>query len=96
MANLTHPNFIIGLLSAIFGACAIGFRANNMTDVSFILVYIAIGLLLVHWIWSIVDVGKTDTLEGSQKKFWLIVVIAIPLGGMFYYIMHSRKNTIVD
>ena len=48
-------------------------------------------------VWSIIEVEKTDTLQGSQKKFWLIAVIAVPfVGGMLYHLLHSKRYTIVD
>lgn len=96
MANLRHPNFILAVVSVIVLLLSIGFHSNGDLTTADILLLIAILMGGVHWIWSIIDVSKTDTLVGSQKKFWLICVICIPLGGMFYYIMHSKRNTIVD
>ena len=96
MANLRHPNFILAVISIFIAALAIGFRANRHNEVGDVLIIIAAVLGAIHWIWSIIDVYKTDTLTGSQKVFWQIAVIAIPLGGMFYYILHSKRNTIID
>jgi hypothetical protein len=96
MANLRHPNFILAILSVVVLLLGIGFRANGENSVGDVLLIIAIVMGGIHWVWSIIDVAKTDTLLGSQKKFWLIGVIAIPLGGMLYYILHSKRNTIVD
>ena len=96
MANLRHPNFIIALIAVFFSLLAIGFRANGDNSTGDVLLYVAIVLGAIHWIWSIIDVWRTDTLDGSQKVVWLIAVIAIPLGGMLYYILHSKRNTIVD
>lgn len=96
MANVRHPNFILALISVIVLLFSIGFHANGNLNTSDVLLIIAIALGGIHWIWSIIDVSKTTTLVGSQKRFWLICVICIPLGGMFYYLMHSKRNTIVD
>ena len=96
MANTRHPNFILAIVSVIVLIFAIGFRSTGNLSVADILLLSALLMGGVHWIWSIIDVAKTDTLEGSQKKFWLIGVICIPLGGMLYYLMHSKRNTIVD
>jgi hypothetical protein len=96
MANIRHPNFIIALVAVFLSILAIGFRANRDNSTGDVLLISAVVLGAVHWIWSIIDVARTDTLEGSQKKFWLIAVICIPLGGMFYYLLHTKRNTIVD
>ena len=96
MANIRHPNFILGAFAVLLGAIALGLRTIYGHETASVLMIIAFGLGIVHWIWSIIDVANTDTLLGSQKKFWLIGVIAIPIGGMFYYFMHSKRNTIVD
>lgn len=96
MANLRHPNFLLGAFAVLIGALALGLRTAGDHEIAFILMVIAFALGVLHWIWSIIDVSKTDTITGSQKVFWLIGVIAIPIGGMFYYMMHSKRNTIVD
>ncbi len=96
MANFRHPNFILGAFAIILGAIALGLRAIYSNETAAVLMIIAFGLGVIHWIWSIVDVANTDSLLGSQKKFWLIGVIAIPIGGMIYYLLHSKRNTIVD
>ncbi len=96
MANLRHPNVILAFVAILIGVIAIGLYTARKNDTAGILMVIAMILGVIHWIWSIIDVAKTNTLQGSQKKFWLIAVIAIPFGGTFYYLMHSKRNTIVD
>lgn len=96
MANIRHPNFIIALAAVFLAILAIAVRSSGDNSTGDALLITAVVLGIIHWIWSIIDVSRTTTLEGSQKKFWLIAVIAIPLGGMFYYLMHSKRNTIVD
>ena len=96
MSNLRHPNVILALVAVILGAVAIGLYTAHNNKVAGVLMVIAMSLGVIHWIWSIIDVARTDTLKGSQKKFWLIGVICIPFGGTFYYIMHNKRNTIVD
>ena len=96
MANIRHPNFILAILSFIVAAVAVGLRTSNDHEKADVFMIIAIIMGGIHWIWSIIDVARTDSLHGSQKKFWLIGVIAIPIGGLFYYLMHSKRNTIVD
>jgi lipopolysaccharide export LptBFGC system permease protein LptF len=96
MANLRHPNLFVALAAVLLGVVAIALYTARKNETAGILIVIAMVLGVVHWIWSIIDVSKTTTLQGSQKKFWLIAVIAIPFGGTFYYLMHSKRNTIVD
>jgi len=96
MANARHPNFILGAIAVLVGAIALGLRTTGDNQTASTLMIGAFALGIIHWIWSIIDVARTDSLLGSQKKFWLIGVIAIPIGGMFYYLLHSKRNTIVD
>jgi hypothetical protein len=96
MANIRHPNFILGAFAILVGAVALGLRSTGDYKTASVLMIIAFGIGIIHWIWSIIDVSKTDSIIGGQKVFWLIGVIAIPIGGMFYYFMHSKRDTIVD
>lgn len=97
MGNIRHPNFILGIVAVLLHAIAIGFRANRDHHTGDILSITGSVLMLVSWVWSIIEVQRTDTLLGSQKKFWRIAVIAIPFaGGMLYHLLHSKRNTIVD
>lgn len=97
MANTRHPRFIVGLIALLMHAISIGLYTARYHEAA---VYFMIGgfaLMAICWIWSIIAVSTTDTLQGSQRKFWLIAVIAIPfVAGMLYHIMHSKRNTIVD
>jgi ABC-type xylose transport system permease subunit len=97
MANIKHPNFILAIVAIILGLVSIGFRSNSDNSVGDILSIAAAVLAIVSWIWSIFEVQTTNTLQGSQRKFWRIAVIAIPFaGGIIYHLMHSKRNTIVD
>lgn len=97
MAHLLHPRIIAGILTILLGVVAIGFRANRANNVGYVLTIVTLILFVVRWIWGIIEVATTNTLQGSQRKFWLIAVIAVPfIGGMLYHMLHSRRNTIVD
>ena len=97
MANIRHPNFLLGVVAVLFHVIAIGLRANRNNSAGDVLTIIGAVLMLISWVWSIFEVQNTDTLEGSQKKFWRIAVIAIPfVGGIFYHLLHSKRNTLVD
>ncbi len=45
----------------------------------------------IHWIWGIIDVFSHQNIASQRKKFWIILVIAIPaIGSICYYIMGSK------
>jgi 4-hydroxybenzoate polyprenyltransferase len=96
MKNLRHPNFILSIISAIVLFVGIGLRANGNPDGDYVL---AVGALLagIHWIWAVVDVIRRPAdMKAYQKRFWLIVVIAVPVfGGMVFYGLHQEKGKII-
>lgn len=95
MKNLRHPNFILAIVSAIVLFLGIGFRANGYQAGDYILIA---GTLLagVHWIWAIVDVINRHDMRPYQKRFWLIIVIAVPVfGAMVFYGLHQEAGKIV-
>lgn len=97
MANTRHPNFYLGIIAVLLHIVAIGFRTSRNNQIADILSIGGFALMLVSWVWSIIEVQTTSTLQGSQRKFWRIGVVAIPfIGGMLYHMMHSKRNTIVD
>ncbi len=97
MANIRHPNFILGLVAILMLVISIAFRNNRESGTGDILTIVTAGLMTISWIWSILEVVKTDTLEGGQKVLWTIAVVAVPfVGGMLYHWLHSKRNTIVD
>ena len=95
MKNLRHPNFILSLVSAVVLFIGIGMKANGYAAGIYVL---GAGALLagIHWIWAIVDViGRTD-MKPYQKRFWLIIVIAVPVfGAMVFYGLHQERGKIV-
>lgn len=97
MANIRHPLFIVGIIALLMHAVSIGLYTARYHDVADYLMIGGFALMAICWIWSIIEVSATNTLQGSQRKFWLIAVICIPfVAGMFYHLMHSKRNTIVD
>lgn len=95
MKNLTHPNFILAVISIIVLLLGIGFRANGYAFGDYV-IGASIVLGAIHWIWAIVDVSKRSEMKSFQKSFWLIAVIACPaLGGMLFYAMHQERDKIV-
>lgn len=97
MANLRHPNFILGIIAILMLGVSVAFRNNRENETGNVLVIVTAILMTASWIWSIFEVAKTNTLEGGQKVLWTIAVVAIPfVGGMLYHWLHSKPNTIVD
>lgn len=97
MANVRHPLFITAIIAVLLHIAALALRTSRNNEAADYLTLAGAALMVVCWVWAIFVVANTDTLEGSQKKFWLIAVIAIPfVGGILYLLLHSKRNTIVD
>jgi hypothetical protein len=95
MKNLRHPNFILAILSAILIFLGVGFRANGYEAGDYILIAGAL-LAGIHWIWAIVDVINRHDMRAYQKRFWLIIVVAVPVfGAMVFYGLHQESGKIV-
>ena len=95
MKNLRHPNFILAIVSAIVLFFGIGFQSNGYAIGDYILLA---GTMLagIHWVWAIIDVIRRTDMRPFQKRFWLIVVIAVPVfGGMVFYGLHNERGKIV-
>lgn len=95
MKNLRHPNFILAIVSFIVLLIGIGMRSSGYQAGDYVL---GAGTVLagIHWIWAIVDVIGRHDLKPFQKRFWLIVVIAVPVfGAMVFYGLHQERGKIV-
>jgi hypothetical protein len=89
--NTRHPSFIIGLISFFLFLFGVLLRGNNFVFGDKI-IFSAICLGAIHWVWSIIDVSTGYDLNPASRSFWLIMVMLVPpLGGMIYYMM-KRKN----
>ena len=96
MKNLRHPNFILSIVSAIVLLLGIGMKANGYASANYIILAGAI-LAGIHWIWAIIDVINRPhaDMKNFQKRFWLIVVIAVPVfGAMVFYGLHQERGKI--
>jgi hypothetical protein len=97
MKNLRHPNFILSIISAIVLFFGIGMRANGYAGGDIVII-VGAALAGIHWIWAIIDVinrNRSD-MKPFQKRFWLIVVIAVPVfGAMVFYGLHQEKGKII-
>jgi len=94
MKNARHPNFFFGIFTILAVLIGIGLNANGYAAGDDVLIGSTV-LGGIHWIWGIFDVvGRTD-MKPFQKRFWLIIVVAVPaLGALLFYILHQTKDKI--
>jgi uncharacterized membrane protein len=95
MLNLRKPAFIFNLIGLVLFFIGLYMLTEN-SSTGTTLMYIGIGMAVIYWIWSVIDVLTADDLKPFQKKFWLIIVLIVPaFGGAIYHIMHQRRRKIV-
>ncbi len=95
MLNLRKPAFIFILIGFVLFFIGLYMLTEN-PETGTILMYIGLGMGVIYWIWSVIDILTADDLKPFQKKFWLIIVLIVPaFGGAFYHLMHQRRNKIV-
>lgn len=50
-------------------------------------------LLLVFWVWMIIDCASNEPAEGSDKIVWILVVLlAGPIGALIYLLARRPKR----
>ncbi len=95
MKNLRKPAFFIGILGAIMLFIGVGLMSYNDPYGTTVL-YMGLALGGIFWIWSIAEVVSSNELKPFQKRFWLIVVLAVPvMGGLVFHVLHQRSGKIV-
>ena len=95
MLNLRKPAFIFNLIGLILFFLGLYLLTEDQKT-GLTLMYIGIGIAVIYWIWSTIDVLSADDLKPFQKKFWLIVVFLVPaFGGALFHIMQQKKKKIV-
>jgi hypothetical protein len=95
MLNLRKPAFIFNLIGLVLFFLGLYLLTEDQKT-GLTLMYVGIGIAVIYWIWSIIDVLSADDLKPFQKKFWLIVVFLVPaFGGAMFHIMHQRSKKIV-
>lgn len=92
MKNLRHPAFITGILAVLFVIFAIGTKSYGYRIGSYI--FIAAALCAgITWVWGIFNVVGRADMKPFQKRFWLIIVVAVPfIGAMLFFILHQKAN----
>ena len=95
MLNLRKPAFIFNIIGLIVFFVGLYMLTQNPKTGSY-LMYIGLGMAVIYWIWSVIDVLSSHDLKPFQKKFWLIIVLIIPaFGGSLFHLMHQRGRKIV-
>ena len=94
MKNVRKPSLVFGLIvTAVFFIGFFLFASENPNGTY--VIYAALALGAIYWIWSIIEVTSADDLKKYQKTFWLIIVVAVPFFGAFLYnIIHQSRNKI--
>lgn len=64
----------------------------NSLNFGMILVGILTLMQLTFWLWAIIDVLKNDFTDGSAKLTWLLVIVFLPVLGVFFYFFIGRKQ----
>lgn len=89
---MTHPNFVVGLLSYLLFLIGVAFLIyNSILGMQLILLSFIMGG--VHWIGSLTDVCTDSELKRDKRSrfLWLAIVIMIPpISGMMYYMMNRK------
>lgn len=94
MNKITKPSIFFGLLIALIFFIAFFILAGEDGRGSYVM-YAALGLGAIYWVWSIIAVIVTDDLKKYQRTFWLIIVVAIPyFGALLFGILHQSRNKI--
>ena len=49
-------------------------------------------LLCVFWIWMLIDAIKNDSLDGTERVVWVLVILFLhALGALIYYLVGRKK-----
>lgn len=62
-----------------------------IADLGIGLIIIGIVLLLI-WIWAIIDIARRPELNALMKLIWIVVVIAFPFVGVILYLIFGRST----
>ena len=59
----------------------------------FLLLFIFVSLMLIFWIWMIVDCAKRDFKKNDDKVIWILILVFLGvIGAIIYYFIIKRKN----
>jgi hypothetical protein len=95
MLNLRKPAFIFNMIGLVLFFIGL-YMLTEDSKTGTTLMYVGLGMAVIYWIWSVIDVLGAEDLKPFQKKFWLIIVLIVPaFGGALYHLMHQQSNKIV-
>ena len=89
---MTHPNFIIGLLSYLMFLIGVTILIYD-SDLGMQVILLSIAMGGVHWVGSIINVCTDSELKHDERSWflWLAIVIMVPpVAGMMYYMMDRK------
>jgi hypothetical protein len=53
-------------------------------------------LVLIFWIWMLIDCIGNGSLDGTQKLIWVLVIIFLSgLGALLYFFIARKKGGLV-
>jgi type VI protein secretion system component VasK len=64
------------------------FMNNDLGDVA-PEVLVAIGIVLVLWLWSVVEIARKKTEDPFDRIVWLLIVLALNIVGTFLYLFFA-------
>ena len=95
MLNLRKPAFVFNLIGIILFFVGLYTLTEDPKNGTYFM-YVGLGMGVIYWFWSVIDVLTADDLKPFQEKFWLIFVLVVPsFGGSLYHLMHQKRNKIV-
>lgn len=95
MKNIRKPAFFLGIIGALLLFLGVALKNTDSTTGNIVL-YLGIALGGIFWIWAITEVIGAADMKPFQKRFWLIVVLSVPVvGGLVFHILHQDSGKIV-
>lgn len=94
MKNSRRSHLITFLIGTILIFIAVGMRSYGYSSSDYVL-YAGLALHAIFWVWSLIIVINANDLKPFQKRFWLIIVVTVPvLAGLLFHFLHNRRNRI--
>ena len=67
----------------------------EMGDVAFVITIVVLAIaFLIFWIRTMIEIGRSNFSDDTQKILWLIFVFIMPLIGMIVYYLLGRSKRI--
>lgn len=59
-------------------------------------ILILISLMLILWVWAIVDILRTLFKTPVQKSYWFLIVLLFPVLGALLYFQIGKKSIVKE